>query len=172
LLRQARAVGAEILLQASMAYSYTQQTGELVWAMLSEVGFKVQHYLDAAPVLRERRRHRTFHIEPTGSSYRFNPDGWFSRVILSTSPSTQIHSGFRNERADRLILEARRTADKQKQLELYAAIESIVNEELPLLYLHHMTLLEAGAMNLKGYQPAISGAFSTRGAGIRTAWLV
>jgi len=32
-------------------------------------------------------------------------------------------------------------------------------------------LLEAGVMHLKGYQPAISGPFSTAGGGIRTAWL-
>jgi len=54
---------------------------------------------------------------------------------------------------------------------LYAAVESLVNEELPVLYIHHLTALQAGAMNLKGYQPAISGPFSTRGGGIRTAWL-
>ena len=89
----------------------------------------------------------------------------------STSPSVQRGSGFRNPEADKLIAEARRMADKQKRLERYAVIDSIVNEELPILYLHHLTLLEAGVMNLKGYQPGISGPFSTRGAGIRTAWL-
>lgn len=39
-----------------------------------------------------------------------------------------------------------------------------------MLCLHHLTLLEAGIPNLKGYQLAISGPFSTQGAGIRTAW--
>jgi hypothetical protein len=34
-----------------------------------------------------------------------------------------------------------------------------------------LTLLEAGVLNLKGYQPAISGAYSYQGGGIRTAWL-
>ena len=80
-------------------------------------------------------------------------------------------SRFHNERADQLILEARKTADTKKRLEMYYEIDSIVNDELPYLYTHHLTLLEAGAMNLKGYQPAISGAPSTRGSGIRTAWL-
>ena len=98
--------------------------------------------------------------------------GWFSRQILSSASSTQQSSGFRNDKADTLIAQARRTADKAQRLELYAAIDSIVNEELPILYIHHLTLLEAGTRNLKGYQPAISGPFSTKGAGIRTAWLV
>jgi hypothetical protein len=62
-------------------------------------------------------------------------------------------------------------ADRQQLLELYTRIESMVNEELPLLYLHHVTALQAGVRHLKGYQPALSGLFSTRGGGVRTAWL-
>ena len=58
-------------------------------------------------------------------------------------------------------MEARQTINKQKRLELYAEIESIVNEELPYLYIHNLTLLEAGVMNLKGYQPA-AGLFTTK----------
>ena len=54
-------------------------------------------------------------------------------------------------------------------LELYATIERIVHEELPLLYLHHLTALQAGALSLQGYAPAISGPFSIRGGGIHTA---
>jgi ABC-type transport system substrate-binding protein len=90
---------------------------------------------------------------------------------LSTSPSNQQGPGFRHDKADQLILEARRTADRAKRLDLYTEIDSIINDELPILYLHHLTLLEAGVLHLRGYQPAISGPFSTQGAGIRTAWL-
>jgi peptide/nickel transport system substrate-binding protein len=105
------------------------------------------------------------------ASYRFDPDGWFSRQIFSTAPTTKETSRFNNDRVDKLIVEARSTADKKKRLELYAEVDSIINDELPVLYTHYLTLLEAGAMNLKGYQPAVGGAFSTSGAGIRTAWL-
>jgi len=171
LLRQARAEGAEIDLQSSASYPYLRQTGDLLQAMWSEVGFKVTHNILGEPVLHKKRRDRDFHATPAAASYRFDPDGWFSRQILSTATATQQGSGFRNEQADRLILEARGTAGKAKRVELYAALESIVNEELPILYLHHLTLLEAGALHLNGYQPAISGPFSTQGAGIRTAWL-
>jgi peptide/nickel transport system substrate-binding protein len=171
LLRQAKAVGTVIDLQSSVAYPYMQQTGELLQAMWTEVGFKVVYNIYERSVLRQKRRDRDFHAVPGGASYRFDPDGWFSRSILSTSPSAQRGSGFRHDKADRLIAQARRLADKQKRLELYAEIDSIVNQELPILYLHHLTLLEAGVMHLKGYQPAISGPFSTRGAGIRTAWM-
>jgi peptide/nickel transport system substrate-binding protein len=171
LLRQAKAVGVEVALQAEDAYPYMRQTGELVQAMWSEVGFKVKFDVLSAPVLRQKRRERDFHADSMSASYRFDPDGWFSRFFLSTSPSTKESSGFRNERADKLIVEARQTADKRKRLALYTEIDSLVNEELPILYMHHLTLLEAGSLKLQGYQPAISGLFSTKGAGIRTAWL-
>ncbi len=171
LLRQAKAVGTPIDLQSLTAYPYMQQTGELLQAMWSEVGFKVIHNIYEAPVLRQKRRDRDFHASSAAASYRFDPDGWFSRSVLSTSPSTKRASGFRNERADKLIAEARRTGDRQKRLALYAEIDGIVNQELPILYIHHLTLLEAGVMNIQGYQPAISGPFSTQGSGIRAAWM-
>ncbi len=171
LLRQANAVGVAVLLQAEDAYPYLKQTGELLQAMWSEVGFKVKLDVLSAPILRQKRRDREFHADSMAASYRFDPDGWFSRYFLSTSPSTQEHSGFRDERVDRLIVEARQTADPRKRRELYTEIESLVNEALPILYMHHLTLLEAGSMKLQGYAPAISGLFSTKGAGIRSAWL-
>jgi peptide/nickel transport system substrate-binding protein len=171
LLRQARAEGTEIDLQSSVSYPYLQQTGDLLQAMWSEVGFKVTHTVLGEPVLRKKRRDRDFHAMPAAASYRFDPDGWFSREFSSAATASRQGSGFHNEQADRLILEARGTADKAKRIERYTALESLLNDELPILYLHHLTLLKAGALNLHGYQPAISGAFSTRGAGIRTAWL-
>jgi peptide/nickel transport system substrate-binding protein len=172
ILRKARAVGTEIILQSDNAYPYLHQTAELVQNMWSEIGFKVAIHLYEAPVLNQKRRERDFHAESTAGSYRWDPDGWYSRQILSSAPSNKINgSGFSNEKADKLIAEARQIADKKKRLELYSAVESIVNDELPILYIHHLTALQAGAMNLKGYQPAISGPFSTRGGGIRTAWL-
>ncbi len=171
LLKKARAVGTTIVLMANSSWPYMQQTGELLQAMWSEVGFKVNYSIyDAAP-LRQNRRSGNFHAESMAGSYRFDPDGWFSRQILSTGATTKSQSRFHNEKADKLILEARATADIKKRLEMYAEIDSIVNQELPILYTHHLTLLEAGVMNLKNYQPAISGAYSTVGGGIRAAWL-
>lgn len=171
LLQQAGAVGSEVVLQSLRTSPYMQHTAALVQGMWEDVGFKVVHKTYDAAVLEEKRRAMAFHAESTAASYRFDPDGWFSRQLLSTATPTQAASGFRHARVDALITAARRTADRQQRLELYAEIDSIVNEELPLLYLHHLTLLEAGVLSLQSYQPAISGLFSTQGAGMRTAWL-
>jgi ABC-type transport system substrate-binding protein len=135
------------------------------------VGFKVNYNIYDAAVLLQKRRAGEFHADSMAGAYRFDPDGLFARNVLSTAPSTQQSSRFHNDKADKLILEARQTADKKQRLELYGEVENIINTELPMLYTHHLTLLEAGAMNLKNYQPAISGAPSTKGAGLRVAWM-
>ncbi|MGE3540306.1 MAG: ABC transporter substrate-binding protein [Candidatus Tectimicrobiota bacterium] len=172
LLKKARAVGTEVSIQSLTSYPYLHQTAELIQAMWSEVGLKVTLNLYEEPVLNQKRRERDFHVDASSGSYRWDPDNWFSRQILSSAPQNKLQGpGFHNEKADKLIAEARQTADKKKRLELYAAIESIVNTELPFLYLHHLTALQAGAINLQGYQPAISGPFSIKAGGIRTAWL-
>jgi ABC-type transport system substrate-binding protein len=171
LLKKAKAVGTEIILQANDSWPYMQQTGELLQAMWSEVGFKVNFSIYDTAVLLQKRRAGEFNAESMAGSYRFDPDGWFTRQIMSTGSTTKIESRFHNDNADKLIVEARQTADKTQRLELYRAVENIINEELPILYTHHLTLLQAGAMNLKNYTPAISGAPSTTGAGIRVAWM-
>jgi peptide/nickel transport system substrate-binding protein len=122
-------------------------------------------------ILQQKTRAGEFHANSQAGAYRFDPDSYVSRSLLSTAPTTKENSRFQNEKVDKLILEARQIKDVQKRLELYREIETIVNEELPVLYTHHLTLLEAGAMNLKNYTPAISGAPSTTGAGIRVAWM-
>jgi len=150
---------------------YMQQTAELLHSMWSGVGFNVNYSVLDSAVHRQKRKAGEFDVDCAAGSYRFDPDGYFSRQVLSTAAYTKQQSRFRNERADNLITEARKTGDRQKRLEMYREVENIVNEELPFLYTHHLTLLEAGAMNLKNYQPAISGAPSTHGAGIRVAWM-
>src|SRR4029450_12459185 len=102
-----------------------QQTGELIQSMWSEVGFKVKFDILSAPVLRQRRRERVFHADSMAASYRFDPDGWFSRQLLSTAPSNKENCGFRHDQADKLIGEARMSANKQRRLELYTEIDGI-----------------------------------------------
>lgn len=160
-----------IVLMANDAQPYMQQTGELLQAMWTEVGFKVHYNIYDAAILRQQRKEGSFHAESIGGSYRFDPDGWFSRQILSTAPSTKQTSRFHNEKVDQLILEAQKTLDTQKRLDIYHEVETIVNDELPVLYTHHLTMLEAGVMNLKGYRPAISGSPNVSGGGLRTAWM-
>jgi peptide/nickel transport system substrate-binding protein len=171
ILKKARAVGTEVDLMANISWPYMQQTGDLLQAMWTAVGFKVNYTIVDGAIIQQRRRAGEFHADSEAGAYKFDPDGWYAREIHSKGATTKYVTRFRNEKADKLIEEARRARDPKKRLEIYTAVDSIVNEELPVLFTHHLTLLEAGVMNLKNYQPAISGSPHTQGAGLRVAWM-
>ena len=106
----------------------------------------------------------------TATSYRFDPDGWYSRWLHSSGAEGKLRVGFKNAKADKLIEEARLTLDKNKRKELYTEVDGIVNDEAALIYCHAVPLTSAGVKNLKGYQPAIAGPFTWSGGGVRSAW--
>jgi peptide/nickel transport system substrate-binding protein len=156
---------------ANNSWPYMQQTGELLHAMWTAVGFNVNYTIVDSAIIRQRRRAGEFHADSEAGAYKFDPDGWYAREIHSQGATTKYVTRFRNEKADKLIEEARSTREPKKRLEIYTEVDSIVNEELPVLFTHHLTLLEAGVMNLKDYHPAISGSLHTQGAGLRVAWM-
>ena len=171
LIKKAGAQDEPIILTSRDAYAYMHQTGEIVHAMLRDVGFKANHEIHPYSVLKAKWRKGDFHLDSTANSYRPDPDAWYGRAVYSEAGSTKLRTGFKNEKADKLILEAQQTADKSKRHELYMAVEQIVNEELPMLYTHFIPLIFAGAKNLKGFAPAFAGPYSTQGAGLRTAYM-
>ena len=171
LIKKAGAQGEPIILLSRDAYAYMHQTGEIVHAMLSEVGLNVKHEIHPYSVLKSKWRKGEFHLDSSANSYRPDPDAWYGRSVYSEAGSTKLRTGFKNERADKLILEAQNTLDKGKRHELYMEVENIVNEELPMLYTHYIPLIQAGVKKLKGYQPAFPGPYSTQRAGLRTAYM-
>ena len=175
LLRKHKLQNTPIILIARQDYAYMHQAGDLVRAMWEEVGFKVIYEIKPNATLREKYRLGStqaghYDADSTASGYRPDPDSWFYRSILSSSPSTKLRLGYNSERADKLIQEARITRDRSKRVELYTAVENIINQDLPLIYTHTVPLLQGGVRNLKGYEPAFAGPFSTARSGIRTAY--
>lgn len=169
ILNKLNAMGTPIAVVARQAYQYMSQSGELVHAMLTDAGFKATNEVFDNPVLRKKYKDADYGIDSTANSYRFEPDGWYARNILSTSPSTKLRTGYVNEKADKLILEARATREMSKRLELYTEVESLVNDDCVQIYTHAVPLTSAGVKRLKGYQPAFAGPFNIAGAGVRTA---
>jgi peptide/nickel transport system substrate-binding protein len=171
LIKKAGGVGEPILLTSRDAYSYMHQQGELIQAMWSEVGFKVKHEILPYSLLKQKWGKGDFHADATGHSYRADPDGFYFRHIYSGGGTNKLRCGFVNERADKLIIEAKRTLDKEKRMELYTEVENIIIDELPMIFNHYIPLTNAGVKNLKGFSPAFNGPYSIAGGGIRTAWL-
>ena len=92
---QARAIlrreshGTTVIVQASLSFPYLQhrrtRTGHV------ERGrFQGDDHLYEDTVLYKKRRDRDFHADVTSSSYRWDPDGWFSRQLLSSAPANKL----------------------------------------------------------------------------------
>jgi peptide/nickel transport system substrate-binding protein len=171
LLKKAGGVGEPILLTSRDAYSYMHEQGELIQAMWSEVGFKVKHEILPYALQKQKWEKGEFHADTTGHSYRADPDGFYFRHIYSKGSNNLLRCGFVSEKADKLIIEAKQTLDKEKRMELYTEVENIVVDELPMIFNHYIPLTCAGVMNLKGYAPAFNGPYSIAHGGVRTAWL-
>ena len=169
--KKANGGDAKLLIIANDSFPYMQQSGELAHAMLKDVGFDVTFEIHPTPVIQDKYNKGTFDLDSSANSYRIDPDGWFSRSILSTAPETIRRHGYKNEKVDQLILAAAVERDKDKRRQMYADVDSIVNQDLPLLYTHFVSLLQAGTKKLKGYKPAFTGPFQYAGGGMRTAWL-
>jgi peptide/nickel transport system substrate-binding protein len=171
ILRKLNAMNTPVAVVARQAFSYMHQTGEIVYSMLEEAGFKVTNEVFDNPVLRKKYKKADYGIDSTANSYRFEPDQWYSVNVLSTGPSTKLRTGYKNEEADKLIIAARATRDKQTRLEMYTDVESMVNEDSALIYTHGIPLTSAGSKKLKDYKPAFAGPFNISNGGIRVAYM-
>jgi peptide/nickel transport system substrate-binding protein len=157
---------------ANDTFPYMQQSGELVHAMLKDAGFNVVLEILPSPVMLEKQNKGDFHIDSTANSYRLDPDGWYGRNILSTAPETRRRNGYKNDKADQIILAARKERDRAKRRQMYADVETLVNRDLPMLYTHFVPLMMASnRARVKGYAVSYSGPWSYTGAGMRRTWI-
>ena len=99
----------KFLLIANDTYPYMHQSGELVHAMLKDAGFNVSSRSCPTPVIQDKHNKGEFDIDSSANSYRIDPDGWFSRTILSTAPETRRRARLR-EREGRPVHPGRRAS--------------------------------------------------------------
>jgi peptide/nickel transport system substrate-binding protein len=171
LLKQAKAVGTAIEMVCNANLAYNRESAQIVQDMWNNIGFKVTvKPLDTVPLLQAQKQ-GDFHGMIQGNSYRFDPDSFFERNLHSKSDYAQSLAGWRNERYDRLVEEAKKTFDPARRKELYTEAWNIVNVELPHFHLHEVTITSAAVKELRGYQPCVIGAFTYHGGGIRTAYI-
>jgi peptide/nickel transport system substrate-binding protein len=169
--KKANSGDAKLLIIANDAFPYMQQSGELVHAMLKDAGFDVTFEIHPGPVMQDKYNKGAFDLDSSAYSYRIDPDGWYARAFLSTSPENIRRHGYKNEKVDRLIRAAKAEPDRKKRLQMYSDVESIVNKDLPLVYTHFVPLMQAGTRRIKGYKPAFTGPFQYARGGLRTTWI-
>ncbi|MDP1748890.1 MAG: ABC transporter substrate-binding protein [Reyranella sp.] len=170
--KKAKGGDERLTIIANDTFPYMHQSGELVHAMLKDAGFNVVLEILPSPVMLDKQTKGDFNIDSTANSYRLDPDGWFGRNILSGAPENRRRIGYKNEKADQIIVAARQERDRAKRRQMYADVETLVNRDLPMLYTHYVPLMMAGnRARVKGYTPSFSGPWSYAGAGMRRTWI-
>lgn len=171
LVKKAGAEKEAIILTSRDAYAYMHGQGEIVQAMLTEIGLTVQHQIHPYAVLKELWRKGQFHIDATGNSYRIDPDAWYSRSIYSKAASTILRTGYNSEQADKLVLAGKKEKDRKKRLEIYTDLETLIMDDLPLLYTNYVQLMSAATSNVNNYAPTFCGPYGYSNGGVRATWI-
>src|SRR5215475_970770 len=171
LLKTARAVGTAIKIVCNSTFTFHRESAQIIQEMWNSIGFKVTlEPLDTVPYLNARKQ-GDFHGLVQGNTFRFDPDSFFERNFHSRSDYAQVLSGWKNERYDQLVEEAKRILDPARRKELYTTAWNIVNVELPHFHLHELTTTSVAAKQVKGYEPCVLAPFTHRMGGIRTAYI-
>jgi ABC-type transport system substrate-binding protein len=171
LLKQARAVGTPLKIVCNVNTAACRECGQIVQEQWNRIGFRVTlEPLDTVPFLNARKQGE-FDGLINGNTFRFDPNDFFGRNFHSQSEYTRVLSGWKNERYDQLVEEAKRTLNPARRKALYTEAWSIVNAELPHFHLHEVTQTSAAVKALQGYQPNVVGALTYRSGGLRTAYV-
>jgi len=172
ILRKLNMQNMPINVVARSSYQYMRNGGEILHAMLLDAGFAATNEVFDNPALQAKydKPGDDWGVDSTASSFRFDPDGWHSRWLHSEAPDNKRRVGFKNERVDQLITEAKQSTDANLRKELYREVDGIVNDEAALIYHHSVPLTGAAVKNLKGYEPQLSGGPNYHNGGVRTAY--
>lgn len=109
-----------------------------------------------------------FDICSAGFSPRHDPDGYLWQRFHSDSGKNEFANGYRNDKVDTLLLQARTTLDANKRKDLYDEAQRILLDEEPNIWLGVISSIEAVRSRIKGYTPTVN---QRRAWGLKNAWI-
>ncbi|MDR6871517.1 peptide/nickel transport system substrate-binding protein [Bosea sp. BE125] len=125
------------------------QLGQVVQAMAQEAGIDVQiRSTEFASQLRDQQQGK-FQMSRIGWSGRIDPDGNIHQFV--TTKGNQNDGKYSNAEVDRLLDEARTVYDVAERKKRYDAAQTILEDELPIIYLYNQTVFFAMRSNLQGF---------------------
>jgi len=132
-----------------------EAVAQVVQSMAAEAGFELKIRLIEFATSFKQAQAGEFQIFQINWSGRIDPDG-NSYVFLHTK-APQNDGGYSNPEADRLMEDARLTADAAQRKTLYEKLTKIVLNDEPIIYLYHRKLLIAHSKKLEGYRQMPDG---------------
>jgi peptide/nickel transport system substrate-binding protein len=138
-----------------------EAVAQVIQSMAAEAGFDLKIRLIEFATSFKQAQAGEFQIFQINWSGRIDPDG-NSYVFLHTK-APQNDGGYSNPEADKLMDDARMTADPEKRKAIYEKLTRIVLNDEPIIYLYHRKLLFAYTKKLEGYRPMPDGLIRVTG---------
>jgi peptide/nickel transport system substrate-binding protein len=137
------------------------QLGQVVQAMAAEAGFDIQlRSSEFASQLRDQQQGK-FQISRVGWSGRVDPDGNIHQFVHSTG--SQNDGKFKNARIDELLDKARTVYEVAERKKLYDELQTIMQDEMPLIYLYNQPWFFAMRANVSGFVVSPDGMIRLAG---------
>jgi peptide/nickel transport system substrate-binding protein len=164
--------GTHLTIVTYARYNYVKESSQIFQQDLRKLGFSVDlKVLDAGP-LRTALSSRRFHISGLGTEHRMDPHEYYFRELSSKSPvQKRFYSAWVNPDYDELIYAARRTANREARMQLYAEAEKLIQADVPTVRVVSAHTLSAWQNGLQGYRPNVAGNLTYNRGGLRAAWL-
>jgi peptide/nickel transport system substrate-binding protein len=135
---------------------------------LAQIGIDVQiRLVEQGVFIQEASPDGGFNYDMNINAFspRHDPDGFLWARFFSENPYAV---GYKNERMDELLPEARSTIDVAKRHELYNEAQRILLDESPMIWVAVDNLIEGISPRLKGYKQS---PFTRRSWSLANSWL-
>lgn len=126
------------------------QTMQMIQAMVAEAGFDVELRSTEFATLLAEQAAGNYVVSRSDWSGRPDPDGNVHQFY--TTGGGQNEFGYSNPEVDRLLNEARATADPAIRKERYAEFAAIITEDLPVVTFGHQSYLYGFTSKLEGFE--------------------
>ena len=141
------------------------QVAQVVQSMVKEAGFDLKIKAMEFASLLSAESAGNYQLSQIGWSGRVDPDGNIDQFV--TCKGGINDAKYCNPEVDKLLTEARQTNDLAKRKEKYDAANKILLEDLPLIYLYHVTWIWGVRKDVTGFVPYPDGMI--RLAGVKKA---
>jgi peptide/nickel transport system substrate-binding protein len=131
-------------------YPELLRTGEILKENLAAIGLNMEIEQQEVTVWAQNFLGKNYEITSGYWSSILDPDDFFHQIFLSTSPSN--FTGYVNPTMDQLVTDARAGTEFDARKALYTQARALLNQDVPLTFVHYELLNYATAKNVQGTQ--------------------
>ena len=135
-----------------------QQTAEIIQRRLRAVGIDAKiHIVEWAAFINTFIRKKNFEAIILGWGLGSDPDQYDIWHSSKTGPDELNHISYKNPKVDELLEAGRRTFNQERRKAIYGALQEILAEDQPVVFLYVPDALPVVAARVRGIEPAPAG---------------